>query len=336
MIGDASRISKSMPKPLYTTRFGTARLGDSLQLMKGLPDSSVNLVLTSPPFPLQREKAYGNPSSEEGFIQWFLPFSEQVKRVLKEDGSFVLDLGGVYVKGRPIRSLYNFKLLVEMCEGPQQWRLAEDFYWYNTSKLPSPIEWVNKRKIRVKDAINTIWWLSKTDHPKADASAVLVPYSERMKRLLKLREKFYSPVTRPSGHAISDRFMTMVEGRGAIPPNVLAIPNTDSNSSYVHGCRVLKIDTNPARFSLEVPEFFIKFLTKQGDLVLDIFAGSNTTGEAAETLGRKWLAFELERKYLAASAFRFVQVREEAPLRELYSRLMNAEETVELLPLSRV
>lgn len=335
MTAGLAGLSNALPEPLYTTKLGSAFLGDSLKLMKLLPSSSIDLVVTSPPFPLQREKHYGNPSNEDGFVSWFMPFAEQVMRILKEDGSFVLDLGGVYVKGRPVRSLYNFRLLVEMCDR-QGWRLAEDFYWYNTSKLPSPIEWVNKRKVRVKDAIDTVWWLSKTDSPKADASAVLTPYSERMKKLLRLKYKFYTPAVRPSGHTISDRFMTLHEGKGAIPPNVLAIPNTDSNSRYVRGCHALQIETNPARFSLEVPEFFIKFLTRPGDVVLDIFAGSNTTGEAAESLGRHWLAFEIERKYLAASAFRFVDLSDDSALRGLYTRLMSSGEAIELMPTSKL
>lgn len=207
---------------------------------------------------------------------------------------------------------------MRLCD-EQGWNLAEEFFWFNPAKLPSPIEWVNKRKIRVKDAVNTIWWLSKTDFPKADVSRVLVPYSKRMKLLLQNSDKYYSPKKRPSGHDISARF---AEDRGgAIPPNLLQIPNTESNSQYLRCCKMVRAKGHPARFPQKLPEFFIKFLTDVGDTVLDIFAGSNTTGAAAEQLGRRWIAFELEQKYLATSAFRFLPEADEDLVRSLYDRL---------------
>jgi len=122
--------------------------------------------MTSPPFAMQRQKAYGNKNQAD-YIDWLVQFARQVHRVLKDDGSFVLDLGGAYEKGVPTRSLYNFRVLIRFCDD-LGFFLAEDFYWFNPSKLPSPIEWVNKRKLRVKDAVNTVWWFSKTQWPKAD------------------------------------------------------------------------------------------------------------------------------------------------------------------------
>jgi hypothetical protein len=192
----------SLPKPLYTTHYGAAYLGDALDLLKSLPDGSIDLVLTSPPFALLRQKEYGNVDQDE-YVDWLLSFTIEVKRVLKETGSFVLDLGGAYRRERPVRSLYNYRILIRLCD-EQGWNLAEEFFWFNPSKLPSPIEWVNKRKIRAKDAVNTIWWLAKTDFPKADVTQVLVPYSERMKLLLQNSEKYYSPKKRPSGHTRQD------------------------------------------------------------------------------------------------------------------------------------
>lgn len=308
---------RQLPAPLYETRCGKAYLGDALRLLGCLPDQSIDLVLTSPPFALQRKKEYGNRDQDE-YVDWLLSFAEEIKRVLKDTGSFVLDLGGAYRKGRPVRSLYNYRVLVRLCD-ELGWNLAEEFFWFNPAKLPSPIEWVNKRKIRAKDAVNTIWWLSKTDFPKADISRVLVPYSERMKLLLQNSDKYYSPKKRPSGHDISERF---AEDRGgAIPPNLLQIPNTESNSQYLRYCRIVGTRGHPARFPQKLPEFFIEFLTDVGDTVLDIFAGSNTTGAAAESLGRKWIAFELKQRYLATSAFRFLSQADEETVKSLYHRL---------------
>lgn len=288
--------------PLYVTDFGAAYVGDALELLAELPDSSVNLIITSPPFALQRQKEYGNLIEDE-YVDWLLSFEPQIKRVLRDDGSFVLDLGGAYQKGRPVRSLYNYKVLLRMCE-ERGWRLAEEFFWFNPAKLPSPVEWVNKRKIRVKDAVNTIWWFAKTDHPKADVTRVLQPYSQRMLKLLREREKFYSAKKRPSGHDISWNFMNGNDG--AIPPNLLEIPNTESNSQYLRLCSAAGVKPHPARFPAQLPEFFIRFLTDPGDLVVDIFAGSNTTGMVAESLGCRRMSFDIEQKYLAASVFRFL------------------------------
>lgn len=288
--------------PAYTTSLGAAFCGDSLHLLAQLPDNSINLVITSPPFALQRQKDYGNTSQLE-YVTWFGQFARLVYQKLTPDGSFIVDLGGAYTKGKPVRSLYNFRLPIYLCD-EVGFFLAEDFYWFNPAKLPSPIEWVNKRKIRVKDSVNTIWWFSKTEFPKADTTQVLTEYSSRMKKLLENPKQFYDPKKRPSGHDISDRFAT--DNGGAIPSNLLQIPNTDSNSFYLRACKNLNIKPHPARFPSKIPEFFIRFLTDPQDLVVDIFAGSNTTGAVAEQEQRRWLAFEENLAYLAGSAFRFL------------------------------
>lgn len=309
-------------KSLYRTDYGEAIVGDSMELLKQLPDESIDLVITSPPFALQRKKEYGNKDQDE-YVDWLLAFTREMKRVVKESGSFVIDLGGSYRKGKPVRSLYNYRLLIRMCD-EQGWKLAEEFFWYNPAKLPSPIEWVNKRKIRAKDAVNTIWWLSGSDFPKADIRNVLAPYSDRMKKLMADREKFYTPKKRPSGHDISDRFGK--DNGGAIPPNLLQIPNTESNSQYLRYCKLLGLKGHPARFPAKLPEFFIKFLTGPNDIVLDIFAGSNTTGWAAEKLNRHWLAFELEHHYLSQSIFRFLdEDSSEQEIRDIYEALESNE-----------
>lgn len=309
---------------LYKTKKGRAVVGDSLELMKLMPNNSVNLVMTSPPFALSRPKEYGNKDQAD-YIDWLLEFSKEVKRIITEDGSFVIDLGGAYQKGVPIRSLYNFRLLIRMCD-EQGWKLAEEFFCHNPSKLPSPIEWVNKRKIRVKDSVNTVWWLSKSDFPKADVKNVLTEYSGRMKKLIEDSTKYYTPKKRPSGHDISNSFG--IDNGGAIPSNLLQIPNTESNSKYLKYCKDLGIKGHPARFPSKLPEFFIKFLTNEDDLVLDIFAGSNTTGWAAQQLNRKWLSFEINHQYLSASVFRFLDKEPFEDVRPKYELLQldkNAE-----------
>ncbi len=286
-----------------------AYLGDSLELLALLPDASVNLVLTSPPFALTRKKEYGNKSPEL-YVDWFMPFAQQIKRVLKDDGSFVIDLGGAYLPGHPVRSLYQYELLLRLCkEGG--FFLAQEFYHYNPSRLPAPAEWVNVRRVRVKDSVNVVWWLSKTENPKADNRRVLQPYSESMEQLLR---SGYKAQLRPSGWDISANFQK--NNNGAIPPNVVAdgaddvshllsLANTESNSAYLRRCKQQGIKAHPARFPQGFAQFFIKFLTEEGDLVVDPFAGSNTTGFVADACARNWLAFELSEVYLAGSFLRF-------------------------------
>jgi site-specific DNA-methyltransferase (cytosine-N4-specific) len=287
---------------VYETRRGVQLCADSRAVLRTVPADSVDLIITSPPFALLRQKSYGNESQSE-YVSWLGEFGEAALRVLKPTGSFVLDLGGAYERGRPIRSLYNFRVLLDWCDRIG-YRLAEEFFWYNPAKLPSPIEWVNKRKLRAKDAVNTVWWFSKTDNPKADITKVLVPYSERMETLLKDPDKFYTPKERPSGHDIARGFGK--RNAGAIPSNLLQIPNTDSNSHYLRTCKMLARDSHPARYPSDLPRFFINLLTDPDELVMDIFAGSNTTGHVAEELGRRWISIESDRQFAVLSAIRFM------------------------------
>lgn len=320
-------IDSLKPFEVYRTEYGRQLCADSKDILDLMPAESVDLIVTSPPFALLRKKSYGN--EEQGdYVAWLLEFGKSARRTLKPTGSFVLDLGGAYQSGVPVRSLYNFKVLIEFCERLGYF-LAEEFFWHNPAKLPSPIEWVNKRKIRAKDSVNTVWWFSKTEWPKADITKVLVPYSERMKTLLKDPAAFYRPKERPSGHDIAAAFGK--DNGGAIPPNLLRIPNTESNSHYLRMCKTFGYDSHPARFPADLPKFFINFLTDPGDLVVDIFSGSNTTGAVAERLGRRWIGIELVRAYAELSALRFMEHLCEGETLATIKRLSLAPEKI-LMP----
>ena len=310
-------------KTAYKTQFGTQIIGDSLEVLASYPDNSIDLVMTSPPFALLRKKEYGNEEQHE-YVEWLSQFAKIVYDKLKPTGSFVLDIGGAYKKGIPVRSLYNFRVPLAFCDNIGFY-LAEDFYWFNPSKLPSPIEWVNKRKIRVKDAVNNVWWFSKTPYPKADVTKVLAPYSQRMEKLLENPDKYYSPKERPSGHSIGSGFSS--DNGGAIPPNLLQIPNSESNSNYLVNCKKAGLKGHPARFPSKLPEFFIKFLTEKDDLVVDIFGGSNTTGYASEKLKRNWISIDADASYAAMSSFRFMpkSISEKDLLNVYYSILAGKE-----------
>lgn len=292
----------------YSTDLGDAYLADSLEILKAIPDGSINAVITSPPYALHFKKEYGNAEKHD-YVEWFLPFASEIFRMLPDDGSFVLNIGGSYNKGIPTRSLYHFKLLIELVERIG-FHLAQECFWFNPAKMPMPAEWVTVRRIRIKDSVEYVWWLSKTPWPKANNLAVLNPYSKDMERLNK---KGISRTIRPSGHNIKPSFSKVKPG-GSIPSNVveeelpidmLKFGNNAANDAYTERSKKAGIKIHPARFPAALPEFFIKLLTEEGDLVLDPFAGSNTTGAVSEKLQRRWIAIENVEAYLEASKFRF-------------------------------
>ncbi|MBR5077179.1 MAG: site-specific DNA-methyltransferase [Victivallales bacterium] len=310
-----------MNKIGYKTSFGECICGDSLELIKTLEDKSVNLALTSPPFALQRQKAYGN-ETQDVYVDWLCQFAGLMFEKLSDDGSLVMDIGGAYEKGIPAYSLYQFRVLIKLCD-EYGYKLAQPFYWHNPSALPAPIEWVNKRKVRAKTSVNTIWWLCKNPMScKANITNVLVPYSKRMQQLIANPDEFFKEknTLRPSGHVLTKASWQKDNG-GAIPPNMLQFTNTESNSHYLKYCKENNVQGHPARFPLTLPDFFIKFLTDEHDLVVDFFGGSNTTGQAAEKLRRRWKTFEISREYVATSVFRFTETLQEA--RDYYNSIMN-------------
>jgi site-specific DNA-methyltransferase (cytosine-N4-specific) len=292
-------------KPRYKTPFGRAFIADSIEFVRCLPDESIDLIVTSPPFALIKKKKYGNKSSSS-YVNWFMDnFAEEFLRILKPTGSLVIDIGGAWNRGMPTRSLYHFELVIRLCS--IGFHLAQEFYWYNSAKLPSPAQWVNIERIRVKDAVNPIWWLSKSVRPKADNRRVLTPYKPSM---YKLFENGYNNGLRPSGHNISTKWGK--DNGGAIPANflgydnLLEIANTNSNDKYLRACKRLGVAPHPARFPIQLPEFFIKFLTEEKDVVYDPFGGSGVTGEAAELHKRYWITSEINSEYVNMSRYRFI------------------------------
>lgn len=286
-------------KTSIETELGEVICGDSALELREIPDNSVNLIMTSPPFGLIKKKEYGNVPADD-YLAWFEDFAKQFHRILQDNGSLVIDIGGTWQKGLPTRHLYHFELLILLCKN-FGFHLAQEFYWWNPAKLPTPAEWVNIRRIRVKDAVNTVWWLSKTPWPKADNRRVLQKYSKGMDDLL---ANGYQARLRPSGHNISEKFS--VDNGGAIPPNLLAIANTESNSAYLRYCRENELKAHPARFPADLPEFFIRMLTDENDVVVDPFAGSCITGEVCERLGRRWKCVELREDYVEGARGRFL------------------------------
>lgn len=275
----------------FKTRRGLAINADSREVLDRLPSNSVDLVFTSPPFPLLHKKSYGNVRENE-YVDWFLEFAEKVYRVLKNTGSFVVDLGSAWLPGKPVRSLYEMKLCLAMAE-KLDFHLAQDFYWWNPNKLPTPACWVTVNRERVKDAINRVYWFSKSEHPKASNRNVCQPYTKGTLSYMKRGNNIHKK--RPSGHRPSKKFIN--DNGGSIPPNLLAISNGGSKD-YINYCKENNLTVHPARFPYELPEFFIRMLTDPGDLIVDPFGGSCTTGSVAESLDRFWFNVEIKSEYL--------------------------------------
>lgn len=260
----------------------------------------VHLILTSPPFPLNRKKKYGNLQGED-YVRWLSDLAEPLRNLLHSKGSIVLEMGNAWEPGQPVMSTLALEALLAFLKAGNL-KLCQQFICYNPARLPSPAQWVNVERIRLKDSYTHVWWMSPTGRPNADNSQVLKPYSTAMLKLLE--SKKYNSGKRPSEHNIG-KTSFLTKNAGAIPSNVLSFSNTGNHDAYLRYCRAEGIQVHPARMPLGLAEFFIRFLTRKGDLVLDPFAGSNTTGAAAAKLDREWVAIEADENYIRGSQGRF-------------------------------
>jgi site-specific DNA-methyltransferase (cytosine-N4-specific) len=291
-------------KQEYRTKYGKCYHGKIEDILKAKAfqkyKGKINLIFTSPPFPLNRKKKYGNLNGNE-YIEWLSEITTSLEGYLAPDGSLVIEIGNSWEENEPVMSTLPLETLLAI-KKKGDYKLCQQFIWFNTAKLPSPAQWVNIERTRVKDSFTNIWWMSKTVSPKANNRNILEEYSESMKRLLKTKK--YNSGLRPSEHNIGKTSFLNNNG-GAIPSNVLIASNTISNSHYLNHCKRSGITPHPARMPISIAEFFIRFLTEENDLVLDPFAGSNTTGEISELLKRKWLSIEVNKHYIEGSKIKF-------------------------------
>jgi len=301
----------------YRTKHGRMLVGsieDALETprVKRL-EGSVNLLLTSPPFPLVTKKRYGNSTGEE-YLAWLEMLAPKLAKLLAPDGSIVIEIGNAWVQGRPEMSTLPLEALLAFKRAAKLY-LCQHMICHNPARLPSPAAWVTVKRVRLKDSYTHVWWLSRTSEPKANNRRVLLPYSDDMKALL--RSKRYNAGRRPSGHVISAKGFLKNHG-GSIAPNVLELDgaeqvpealmkfsNTAWDSRYRAYCRQHGLEAHPARMQTMLAAFFTQFLTDPGDLVFDPFGGSNTTGAVAEQMGRRWMAVEAKAEYAQDSRGRF-------------------------------
>lgn len=298
---------------MFHGRIEDALEDDDFRRLKG----HVNLIVTSPPFPLVRKKRYGNTTGEV-YLEWLEALASPLTDLLTNDGSIVIEIGNAWEPGVPVMSTLPLEALLAFKKAANL-NLCQHVICHNPARLPSPAAWVNLKRSRLKDSFTHVWWLSRSEEPKADNRRVLNPYSKDMRKLLKSQK--YNAGARPSGHVISERGFLTDHG-GAISANVLQLNDgvgpesllkfsgTSWDANYRDYCKRLEIPAHPARMQSSLSAFFIQFLTEPNDLVFDPFAGSNTTGAVAENLGRKWIGVEADRTYVDGSRGRFDVFRE--------------------------
>ncbi len=301
----------------YSTKLGSMWRGTIESALKRKPLSGckgkVDLVFTSPPYPIETKKRYGNRTGND-YLAWFTSLAVPIAELLAPRGSVVIELGNSWIKGFPEMSTLPLRTLLGFQDAADL-KLCQHIIWHNPTRLPSPVQWVAVERIRLKDSFTHVWWMSKDANSKADNRRVLTPYSVAMKNLLKKQN--YNSGRRPSGHIISETGFLKNHG-GSISPSVieaaelekypeslLQFSNSMWNARYTNYCKENNLPAHPARMPSDLAAFMIQFLTEPGDLVLDPFAGSNTTGAVAEKLERRWISIEAEQIYIAGSRARF-------------------------------
>lgn len=309
----------------YSTQRGTMYIDSIEQALESnyllRHAGNIDLIFTSPPFPLVRPKRYGNKVGDD-YLNWLSDLAPKLANLLSPTGSIVLELGNAWEQGSPEMSTLPLEALLEFKKAGGL-HLCQQIICHNPARLPSPAAWVTVKRIRLKDSYTTLWWMSRTTSPKSDNRNVLRPYSADMIRLLK--RKTYNAGDRPSGYRISESGFLKDHG-GSISPSVIDVEETavdatlprdllqfsgtSHDQKYQKYCRERGLDVHPARMPLSLAAFFINFLTDPGDLVLDPFAGSNTTGFAAESLEREWIGIEQETQYALGSKGRFNEVND--------------------------
>lgn len=251
-------------------------LGDSRDLLRGLPDNSVDLIVTSPPYADSRKKTYGGINPDE-YVEWFLPITAELLRVLKPGGTFVLNIKEKVVSGE--RHTYVIELILAMRQ--QGWLWTEEFIWHKKNCYPG--KWPN----RFRDAWERCLQFNKERHFAMYQEAVMVPMGDWAKtRLRNLSQTDQRRDESRVGSGFGKNVSNWLGRALVYPTNVLHLATESSNRQH------------SAAFPIELPKWFIKLFTQEGDLVLDPFMGSGTTALAAQALGRHYLGIELLSEYV--------------------------------------
>lgn len=261
---------------------------------------SVDLVLTSPPYDIETSKQYGGKRGRE-YEDWLVARVAAWQAMIADTGSIVLNLGDAWMPGVPSMSIYQERILLRIVD-ELGLHLAERLYWHNPAKLPTPASYVTVRRVRVTPAVEQVYWFAKDpDRCYGNNRNVLRPYSEAMRRTI--ARGGTNTGVRPSGYVMNEQSFTADNG-GSIPHNIIVASNTASNDGYSAACRERGLPIHPARFPAELARFVIGLTTEPGDVVYDPCAGSLTTMAVAMAMGRRAIATEMHREYLAGGLAR--------------------------------
>ena len=246
-----------------------------LTVLKTIPDASVDLIITSPPYASQRKTTYGGVSEKE-YVQWFLNISSELFRVLKEDGTFILNIKENVKNGE--RSTYVLELILALKN--QGWLWTEEFIWNKKNSFPG--KWPN----RFRDGWERLLHFNKNKKFNMYQDEVKIPIGDwSKKRLANLSEKDKQRDTSQVGSGFGKNVSNWVGKETVYPNNVLTFATESSNKNH------------SAVYPLALPEWFIKLFTKEGDTVLDPFLGSGTTCIAAAKMGRHSIGIEILEDY---------------------------------------
>ena len=250
-------------------------LGDSKEELKKIPSNIVDLIITSPPYADQRKKIYGGIHPDD-YVEWFLPISKELLRILKPSGTFILNIKEKVVKGE--RSTYVLELILEMKK--QGWLWTEEFIWHKKNSCPG--KWPN----RFRDSWERLLQFNKNKKFSMYQEEVMVPVGDWAKtRLKKLSNTDKVREESKVGSGFGKNISNWVGREKAYPTNVLHLATECNNKKH------------SATFPESLPEWFIKLFTKQGDLILDPFTGSGTTNIVAQRMGRNSIGIDIVPEY---------------------------------------
>ena len=250
-------------------------LGDSKEKLKLLSDNSVDLIVTSPPYADQRKSTYGGIHPDK-YVEWFLPISEQLLRVLKPTGTFILNIKEKVVEGE--RSTYVMELILAMRK--QGWYWTEEFIWHKKNSYPG--KWPN----RFRDSWERLLQFNKDKKFNMYQEEVMVPMGDWAKNRLKnLSDTDKIRDNSKVGSGFGKNISNWLDRDKAYPTNVLHLATECNNKNH------------SAAFPEELPEWFIKLFTKQNDTVLDPFMGSGTTLVVANRLRRNSIGIDIVPEY---------------------------------------
>lgn len=288
----------------FSTELGVAVWGDCHDVFRGL-DEPITLAVTSPPYPLAKERAYGGPG-EADYVDFIVRALEPIVRHMAPDASLALNVSNdVFDRGRPSRSMYCERLVLALHE-KLGLALMDRLIWSKPDAAPGPVQWASIKRVQLNVGYEPVYWFAIDPlKVKANNRRVLEQHTERHMRLLTA-----GGVNREASYA--DGAYRLHPGRfgnptpGRIPKNVLSRGHTCPDASqYRRDARALGLPVHGAMWPLSIPDFLVRFLTDVGDLVVDPFGGRATTGMAAERNGRRWLVAERVLDYARASAERF-------------------------------